>query len=162
MEITLILLWFGAAIFILAGIAGLVVPVMPGPTFLLIGLILAARAESFEYIGWGTITALIVLTGFAFVIDFVAGALGARKSGASSRAAYGAVIGAVVGLFFGLIGVFIGPFIGAFLGELSVQKKSGQAAQVGISVLIGIIIGVAAKVAIGCSMIGLYVIVRFF
>jgi uncharacterized protein YqgC (DUF456 family) len=162
MEITLILLWIAAVVFILAGVIGLIIPAIPGPTFLLIGLIMAAWAEEFEYIGWGTITVLIVLTGLAFLIDFIAGALGAKKSGASQRATFGAVIGAIIGLFFGLIGVFVGPFIGAFIGEFTVQKKSAPAAQVGASVLIGIIIGTAAKVAIGFAMIGLYVIVRFF
>jgi uncharacterized protein YqgC (DUF456 family) len=161
-ELTLILLWTGAVIFIVAGVAGLFIPAIPGPTFLLIGLMFAAWAEDFVYIGWGTISGLIILTALAFFVDFVAGALGAKKSGASRRATYGALIGAIFGLFFGLIGVFIGPFIGAFLGELSVRKQSKQAAQVGISVLIGIIIGAAAKVAIGFVMIGLYVIVRYF
>ena len=162
MEITLILLWIVAVVFILAGVIGLVIPVMPGPTFLLIGLILASWAEEFEYVGWVTITVLIILTGLAFLIDFIAGALGAKKSGASQRATFGAVIGAIIGLFFGLIGVFVGPFIGAFIGEFTVQKKSAPAAQAGAGVLIGIIIGTAAKVAIGFAMIGLYVIVRFF
>ncbi len=162
MEITLILLWLGATIFILAGIAGLVVPVIPGPTFLLVGFIMAAWAEEFEYVGWGTITVLIILTGLAFLIDFIAGALGAKKSGASRRATFFAVIGAIIGLFFGLPGVFVGPFIGAFIGEFTVQKKTAPAARAGAGVLIGIIIGTAAKVAIGFGMIGLYVIVRFF
>jgi uncharacterized protein len=162
MDIVLILLWSGAVIFILAGIIGLFIPAIPGPTFLLIGLLFAAWAEDFVYIGWGTISGLVVLTALAFFIDFLAGALGAKKSGASKRAIYGALIGAIVGLFFGIIGIFVGPFIGAFLGELSVRKQSTQAAHVGISVLIGIIIGAAAKVAIGFAMIGLYVIFRFF
>jgi uncharacterized protein YqgC (DUF456 family) len=161
-ELTLILLWIGAVIFIIAGIAGLFVPAIPGPTFLLLGLIFASWAEDFIYIGWGTISGLVVLTALAFLIDFMAGALGAKKSGASRRATLGALIGAIVGLFFGIIGIFVGPFIGAFLGELSVRKRSTQAAQVGINVLIGIIIGAAAKVAIGFAMIGLYVIVRYF
>ena len=162
MEITVIILWIGAVIFILTGIAGLIIPAIPGPTFLLFGLICAAWAEGFVYIGWGTITTLVILTIFAFIIDFIAGAMGAKKSGASKQATYGALLGAIAGLFFGVIGVFIGPFIGAFLGELLVQRKSAQAAQVGINVLIGIVIGTAAKVAIGLTMIGLYIIVRFY
>ncbi len=161
MEITIILLWIGAAIFVIAGIVGLIIPALPGPTFILAGLIFAAWAENFEYIGWGTISGLIVLTVLAFILDFIAGALGAKKSGASKRATYGAVLGAIVGLFFGVIGVFIGPLVGAFLGEFSVRKQSSQAAQVGISVFLGIIIGAAAKVAIGIAMLGIFILVRF-
>lgn len=148
-------------IFVLAGIAGLFIPAIPGPSFLLIGLVMAAWAEDFQYIGWGTITTLIILTGIAFLIDYLAGMLGAKKSGASRQAMLGALVGAFVGIFFGIIGIFIGPFIGAFIGEFMVQKKSVAATQAGLGVLIGVIIGIATKIAIGLTMIGLYVIVRF-
>jgi uncharacterized protein YqgC (DUF456 family) len=162
MEITIILLWIAAVIFISAGIIGLIIPAVPGPSLLLIGLICAAWAEGFEYIGWGTVTVLILLTGGAFLIDFVAGALGAKRSGASKQATYGALLGAVVGIFFGLVGAFIGPFIGAFVAELLVRRQAKQATEVGVMTLIGVVIGAAAKVAIGFTMIGLYIIIRFF
>ena len=161
MDITIIILWIFAVVFSIAGLIGLILPALPGTPLLLTGIIFAAWAEDFVYIGTGTIIILIVMVVFSYVVDFLAGALGAKKFGASPRASIGAAIGAVVGLFFGLIGVIIGPFIGAFIGELTVNSKIRRAGEAGIGAWLGMLLGTAAKIAIGFTMIGIYIFARY-
>jgi uncharacterized protein YqgC (DUF456 family) len=159
-DLTTILLWTGAAVLVLAGLAGLVLPALPGAPLLFGGILLAAWIEDFEYIGRGTLIAIGVLAALTFVADFVAGAFGAKRYGASSRAVLGATIGAVVGIFFGLIGVLLGPFVGAVIGELSVRRDLEAASRAGVGATIGLAIGTAAKLALGFAMIGVAIVMR--
>jgi len=161
MEFSTLLLWIFAVICVIAGLAGLILPALPGQLLIFIGLLLAAWAEDFAYVGAVTIAVLAILMILAYAVDFIAGALGAKRFGASRMAALGAVVGAIVGIFFGFIGVLIGPFIGAFLGELMVQSKFETAGRAGIGAWIGLIVGTAAKVALGFSMLGIFLLARF-
>jgi uncharacterized protein YqgC (DUF456 family) len=154
------LLWAAAAILIAGGLAGLVLPVLPGAPLLFGGILLAAWAEDFAYIGTGTLIAIGVLAALAIAADFVASAFGAKRYGASSRAVLGATIGAVVGLFFGLPGVLLGPFMGAVIGELTVRRDLSAAGRAGVGATIGLALGTAAKLALGFAMIGVGVVMR--
>jgi uncharacterized protein len=156
------LLWFGAAICVVAGLAGVVLPALPGTPLLLVGLVLAAWAEDFAYVGPGMLVVLGLLAALTYVVDFLATAFGARRFGASSRAVVGAALGGLVGLFFGVAGVLLGPFVGAVLGELSAQRSLGDAGRAGVGATLGLIIGLVLKIALAVSMLGLFVVDRFF
>ena len=150
-----------AAVLVLVGIAGMVLPALPGAPLVLAGIVLAAWADDFQYAGWKTITVITILTGLAMVVDFVAGAFGAKQFGASPRAALGATLGAIVGVFFvPPFGFFIGPFIGALLGELSAQRTLGDASRAGVGATIGLVVGTAAKLALAIFMVGIYLVAR--
>jgi uncharacterized protein YqgC (DUF456 family) len=114
------------------------------------------------YVGYGTLAALAALAVLIYIVDFLAGILGAKHFGASPRAMIGAGIGAVIGLFLGFVGIIIGPFIGAVIGELSVRRELTAAGMAGLGTTIGLLLGVAAKIAIGLTMVGIFVLVRFF
>jgi uncharacterized protein YqgC (DUF456 family) len=157
---TTILLGLLATALVAVGLLGLVLPALPGPPILFAGLFVAAWAENFAYVGTGTLTVLGAMALLAYLIDFAAGAFGARKFGASGRAVAGAAIGAVVGIFFGLAGVLLGPFAGAVLGELSLHGRLDTAGRAGVGATVGLILGAAAKLALGFAMIGMFVIVR--
>jgi uncharacterized protein YqgC (DUF456 family) len=156
------LLWLGAAICVVAGLAGLVLPALPGAPLLLAGLVLAAWAEDFAYVGPGMLVVLGILAVLTYVADFLASALGARRFGASSRAVVGAALGGLVGLFFGLAGVLLGPFVGAVLGELSARRSFGDAGRAGVGATLGLAVGLALKIALAISMLALFVVDRFF
>ena len=157
-----ILLWTVVALLIIGGLAGLVLPALPGAPLLFGGFLLAAWIEDFAYLGTGTLITLGALAGLTFVVDFAAGAFGARRYGASGRAVLGATIGAVVGIFFGLVGVLIGPFVGAVIGELSVRRDLPAAGRAGLGATLGLAIGTAAKLALGFTMLGIALVMRFF
>ena len=156
-----ILLWTAVVALVLVGIAGLILPAMPGPPLLFGGLLLAAWIEDFAYVGWITLTALAALAVLTYVVDFLAGMLGASRFGASPRAMWGALLGALVGIVFGPIGILLGPFVGALLGELSMQRSLGEAGRAGFGATVGLVVGAAVKLALAFAMIGVYVIVRF-
>lgn len=159
--VTTILIWLLAATLILTGIAGLVLPALPGPVLLFAGLLAAAWAEDFVYVGEWTLAALFLITLLALLLDFVAGAFGARRYGASGRAVTGAVCGAVIGIFFGLPGVLLGPFVGAMAGELLNQRGLEAAGRAGVGATVGLVLGTAAKLALGFTMLGVFLVIRF-
>ena len=144
----------------LIGLAGIVLPALPGVILIFAGLALAAWAEGFQYVGAGTLTILGVLSLLAWSLDWLAGSLGARHFGASRHAIVGAMLGALVGIFFGPLGILVGPFLGAVIGELLARRDLGQAGRAGVGAWLGLLLGVVAKLAISITMIGLYLSVR--
>lgn len=156
------LLWVLAALLVAAGLAGLVLPALPGPLLVFLGLLAAAWAEDFQHVGIWTLAALGVLTLLSWFVDLAATAFGARRFGATPRAAVGAALGLVLGLFFGLVGVLVGPFAGAVAGELSARRPLAEAGRAGIGATVGLAVGAALKIALAFAMLGLFVTVRLF
>jgi uncharacterized protein YqgC (DUF456 family) len=148
------LLWALAIIAIVVGIAGTILPALPGVTLVFAGFALIAYLGDFARIGWVTLTILGVLTVIAMAIDFLATLLGAKRAGASKLALIGAAIGSVVGIFGGLIGLIIFPFVGAVVGEWIARKNLDQASRVGFATWIGLMVGTLAKLAIALTMVG--------
>lgn len=147
-----------AALLILIGMAGAVVPALPGVPLVFGGMLLAAWADHFQHVGTFTLIVLGMLAALAVGVDFVAGMLGAKRVGASSRALWGASLGALVGLFFGLPGLLLGPFVGAVAGELTTGGKLHHATRVGIATWIGMLFGTLAKLALCFTMLGVFVL----
>ena len=158
---TVVALWLLGAALVAAGIAGMLLPAMPGPPLLFAGFFVAAWAEDFEHVGTLTLTAIGVMCLLAYLVDFIAGALGAKHFGASSRAAIGAALGAVVGIFFGLPGILLGPFIGAVLGELTQHEDLHAAGRAGVGATIGLLLGPAAQLALAFATVGVFLFARF-
>jgi uncharacterized protein YqgC (DUF456 family) len=156
-----VLLWLLTAILVLAGLLGLILPALPGAPLLFAGLLLAAWVEDFSYVGGGTLAVLGVLALLTYAVDFAASALGAKRFGASNRAVVGAAIGALVGIFFGLPGILLGPFVGAVLGELSDRRGPRDAARAGVGATLGLALGAVTKLALACSMLGIFAHARF-
>ena len=147
---------------VIAGLVGLVFPAMPGAPLILAGLLLAAWAEGFKYVGVGT---MIVIAGIALLIigvDLWATMFGAKKFGASKKAIIGAFLGTVIGFFLGFPGVIFGPFIGAVIGELLAQKNLRQASRAGLGATLGLVLGAALKLSLALAMVGIFFVVRFF
>ena len=155
-------IWLFALLLAVAGLAGLVLPAVPGAPLLFAGLLLAAWAEDFTYVGGGTLAILGLLTLLTFGVDLWATLFGAKKFGASKRAMAGALIGSLVGIFLGFPSVLFSPFIGAVIGELSAQRSVRQAARAGIGATIGLVLGAALKLALAFAMIGIFIVARFF
>jgi uncharacterized protein YqgC (DUF456 family) len=151
-----LLWWLLAALIVIAGLAGTVVPALPGVPLVFAGLFVGAWIDGFDTVGWGTLGVMAVLTVVAVVVDFVASAAGARYLGASSRAFWGATAGAVVGIFFGIPGMLLGPFIGAVIGEISGGNDLVRSGRAGVGAWLGMVAATAIKLAIAFLMIGLF------
>lgn len=150
-----------ALLMVLLGLAGTVLPAIPGLPLVFAGMLLAAWAGGFEQIGFWTLVVLAVLTLLSIGIDLLASAAGAKRVGASRLAVAGSLVGTVLGLFFGLVGVFVGPFAGAVVGELIARRKLdgtelGQATRVGLGTWFGIFVGIVLKLTLAFAMIGIF------
>ena len=162
MEPVTIVLWLAAGVLIVIGALGMILPVLPGAPLIFIGALLAAWAENFQYLGYGSLILLGALAALAVAVDFIASAFGVKRFGATGRAVTGATLGAIVGLFFGPIGVLVGPFAGAVVGELTVRRNLAAASRAGVGAALGLALGTAAKLAIAFTMIGWIVAMRLF
>lgn len=151
-----------AVVLILVGVAGVVLPALPGLPLVFAGMLLAAWAGDFQQIGWITLLVLGLLTALSFVVDLVATAVGAQRVGASRKALFGAVVGTFAGLFFMPIGLFAGPFVGALLGELWHGRELRQATRVGLGTWLGIVLGVVLKLGLAFAMLGLFLFAWIF
>lgn len=160
-EQSIVLLIVGG-ILTFAGLAGMFLPLLPGAPLIFLGLLCAAWAENFQYVGLWTLIVLGLLAALSYLMEFAGSVLGTKKFGGSRRAMAGAALGGFVGLFFGIPGILIGPFLGAVLGEMSLQRSLDQASRAGIGSVIGLAIGAAGKLAIGIAMIGLFLLVRLY
>ena len=150
-------LWLLAVVLILVGIAGTVLPALPGAPLVFAGLLVGAWADGFQKVGPFPLTLLGLLTLFTLVIDVLATRHGARRVGASPLALAGAVVGTLVGLFFSLPGLLLGPFLGAFLGEYLSRRDLRQASRAGLGTWLGLVLGSAAKLAVIFLMLGIFV-----
>ncbi len=155
------LLWIAVTLLVALGVAGVVLPGLPGIPLVLAGLVLGAWIDDFDYVGRNTLLVIGVLALLATSVEFAASALGAKRAGAHRRAVVGAALGALVGLFFALPGIVIGPFAGAVIGELSVRGGLARAGRIGVATWLGMLLGGAAKLALVLSMIALFAVRRF-
>ncbi len=155
MSVDILLIVLGVLL-ILIGIAGTIIPALPGVPVVYLGMILVAWGDDFSHIGWPTLTILGVLTVIAVVVDLVASVLGAKRVGASGWALFGAAVGTVVGLFFGIIGLLLGPFVGAVLGELIAGSNLQRSTVVGVGAWLGFLFGTVARIAVCFTMLGVF------
>lgn len=152
--------WLLVAVLMLAGLAGALLPVLPGPLLVFGGVLLGAWIDNFVFIGPWTLGIFAALTAIAHLLDFIAGVGGARATGAGRGALVGAALGTVVGVFFGLPGIFLGPFVGAVIGEMLTVNDFYHATRAGIGAWFGVIAGMAAKLAISFTIIGWFLLLR--
>ena len=145
-------------ILVLVGLAGLLLPALPGMPLVFAGIAIVAWSDGFARIGIATLVAIAVLALVGALFDFLAGVLGARRAGASRWGMAGAVLGLLVGLPFGLPGLMFGPGIGAMLLEYSRDQNIRRSARAGVGVLVGFVLGTALKYALAMTMIGLAVV----
>jgi uncharacterized protein len=149
-------LWVLAIALMVVGLLGTVLPALPGVVLVLAGTILGAWLDDFVKVPVWVVVLLGVLAVIAWVTDYAATVLGAKRAGASKLALLGAAIGTVAGLLMGLVGVLFMPLVGAALGQYLSEKNSSNAAKVGIATWIGLLVGTVVKLAIVFAMIGIF------
>src|SRR5881628_38217 len=121
----------------LAGLVGALIPWIPGPLFILIGVLVWAVATQFAVIGVGRLVILVTLALTTLLVNFAAGPIGARRSGGSRWAVGGAIVGAVA-------------------GEMIRGGDVERSLRTGVGALIGMVAGIAADFVISVAMIGLF------
>ena len=153
-----ILLYVLGVLALLVGLAGVVLPVLPGALALWGGVWLIAWAGDFQVVGAPTIAVTGVLALLIMAADWAATALGARAFGASRWAVMGATLGLLVGLFLGPVGILLGPVVGAVALELWKDPNLEKALQAGVGTLLGFLAGSVVKVVLAFLLLGVLVV----
>ncbi len=154
-------LWLLAALLVVGGLAGSVLPALPGVPLVFAGLVVGAWADDFQRVSWLTLTLLGILTIASFAIDLAATALGAKRVGATKLAVVGAMLGTLGGAFLGIPGLILGPFAGAVAGEMLSHGRMQQATRAGFATWMGLIFGTLAKLALVFAMLGVFAVAYF-
>jgi uncharacterized protein YqgC (DUF456 family) len=139
-----------------AGLAGAVIPFLPGTPLILAGAALFAVFDPFERVGVPHLLVLLLLAALSYVLDHVAGAIGARTLGGSRWAVAGALVGGLAGLFFGPLGLVVGPVAGAVSLELYHRRELLVGLKSGLGTVLGMVMGAAAKLALAVVMVALF------
>ena len=142
----------------LIGLAGCILPVVPGPPLSFVALIILSIAKGWQVFSPAFLWIMAGITILVTVLDYVVPAAGAKKYGASKFGVWGSVLGMLIGLFFfPPWGMLVGAFLGALVGELIVGKKGRQALKAGWGVFVGNLVGVGLKLAASAVMLFYYV-----
>jgi len=152
-----ITLWIIAVLMILVGVAGAVLPALPGVPLIFVGMLLAAWINDFQLISVFTVVMMAILAVLAIIIDYAAAALSAKRAGASKQGILGAVVGTLAGIFTGIWGLLFMPLVGAAVGELIAHKDMFRAGKVAAATWFGLIIASAVKLAVAFTMVGVFI-----
>lgn len=144
--------WLLTAVLTAAGVAGSVLPAIPGAPLILLAAVLHRWLLPGFVNGW-TIAVLSLLALLSVVVDAVCGVLGARGLGGGRWAVLGAGVGAALGFYFGPLGLLAGAFAGAAACEIAFDRKSWNAAlKAGLGAALGFLVGSAARLGIALLM----------
>lgn len=150
-----------ALLVVLAGLAGTVLPALPGVPLVFFGLLLAAWSNGFARVGGWTLALLALLVGVSLLVDLAGAAFGLQRAGASRWALAGALAGLLLGFAFGLPGLLAGPFLGAFGAEYLVRRDARQAGRAGLGAWIGLVVATALRLAVAFAMVGIFALAWF-
>ncbi|KPK99274.1 MAG: hypothetical protein AMJ90_09550 [candidate division Zixibacteria bacterium SM23_73_2] len=156
MSLLEIFLFAGTLVIMLVGLAGVILPVLPGIPLIFGGALLYGALTGFKKITVDLILIFAGLTAFGLMIDYLANYLGVKKMGGGRAGAIGAVFGLIIGIFAGIVWIIILPFLFAVLFELLTGKNNMQALKAGIGTFLGLLFGGSTKFILGCIMIGIF------
>jgi uncharacterized protein YqgC (DUF456 family) len=155
MDIFLLILGF---VFMLIGILGSFLPVLPGPPISWLGLLFLHLTKAVTLSWWFLGTTLIIAL-FIFAMDYVIPAMGTKRFGGTRAGMIGTTLGLLVALFFpifGPLGIIIWPFIGALVGELLNKADNKTATKAAFGSFLGFLTGTFLKFLVAVVYLGLF------
>jgi uncharacterized protein YqgC (DUF456 family) len=154
MDILLLLL---GAFFIILGIIGAFIPILPGPITSWVGLLLIHFTNAISF-NWTFILSTLVIAVVVYILDYIIPALGTKKFGGSKYGIIGTTVGLLLGIIFlGPLGIIIGPFVGAFIGELiHDNKNSNRALKAAFGAFVGFLFSTGLKFIVSSIYAGLF------
>ena len=155
MDIVLTIIGF---IFILIGILGSFLPVIPGAPLSWLGLLLLYLTNAVPNDWWVLGITLVVAIGVV-VIDYIIPIAGTKRFGGSKSGMIGTTVGLVISFIFpifGLFGIIIWPFIGAFVGEIINKADNKTALKAAFGSFLGFITGTFLKFVVAIVFAGIF------
>lgn len=148
-----------SALLVFLGVAGSVLPLLPGYPLILLGAFIYAWHKDFMVISWTHLSVLAGLTLLGQFLGYVSTAFGAKKFGASLWGMLGAFIGGTLGLFAGgIFGIIAGSFTGAVIFEFIKGRNLHASLKIGTGTLIGLLGGTIGKFVIALIMTGICIV----
>jgi uncharacterized protein YqgC (DUF456 family) len=147
-----------ALLIMAVGCLGSILPAVPSTPLVLGAAVVHKLYFQADSAGWIVMTLLVLITGVALLMDYLATVLGAKQFGATKKGMTGAIVGGIVGLFFNLPGILLGPFIGAVLFEMIGGREWKPACRAGIGATLGLLAGAVGKLVCCLSMMTLFII----
>ncbi len=146
------------AVLMLPGLLGVFLPIVPGIPLMFLLALVFGFTDSFQHLTSQNILTLLVLTVASVLVDYLSGTLGAKYSGASSKALGAGLIGMILGtLLFPPFGGILGLFAGVILVELRNGSRE-KALRAATGSLVGALIGIAINVVLAITFITLFVL----
>lgn len=147
-----------AAIFVVLGIIGSFLPVLPGPLTGWIGLLIFHLTDVVP-MNWTflMITLLIAIT--IWILDYIIPAMGTKRFGGSRAGMIGTSLGLIVGLLSPIPGgIIIGPFVGALVGELLNKSDFDKALKAAFGSFLGFLASTFIKFIVALVFLGLFIV----
>ena len=142
MDIFLIII---GCICLLVGMAGCIVPMLPGPPIAYVALVLLHFTDKVDFTATQLLLWLLLVIAIQ-ILDYFIPMFGVKRFGGTK---WGCMAGTFAGIFlFPPWGIIIGPFAGAFIGELLGGKETHHALKAGMGAFIGFLFGTVLKVAV--------------
>jgi hypothetical protein len=140
------------SILMLAGIAGCILPAIPGPPLSFIGLLLLQLTDKRPFTVEFLIIWALVVTAVT-VLDYIVPVWGTKRFGGSKLGVWGSTAGLILGLvFLPPLGMILGPFLGAVVGEMISGKEISPALRAGFGSFMGFLAGTVMKLAVSLIM----------
>ena len=147
------------SLLMLLGLAGSVLPILPGPPLSFIGLFLLALLKHFSPPLTPTfVIILAIVTVLVVVMDYVIPLLGAKRYGASKWGVWGSVLGMAIGIFWSPFAMLLGAFLGAVVVEWLVGRKKGEALRAGWGVVMGTLFATILRLGVSGVMIYYFIL----
>lgn len=146
-----------AALLMVIGILGSLLPVIPGPFSSWIGLTLLYFTEAIPT-NWTLIIVTFIVAVIISVLDYIIPSIGTKRFGGTKAGVIGTSVGLVIGLFAPIPGgIIIGPFVGAFIGELINKSNSKTALKAAFGSFIGFLASTFIKFIVTVIYFGLFI-----
>jgi uncharacterized protein len=155
-------LWIIAILLMLIGLAGIILPALPGVPLFYGGLLLAAWIDDFGRVSVTAIIVIGVLALLAWLVDFVSSLITTKSAGASKQALWGTIIGGLIGIVGGLLGIIVGTVLGAVVGEILASRNAMHAGRVGLAAGMGFVLALVVKLALALLMLGIFAYAYFY
>lgn len=144
-------------VLVVVGLAGSLLPALPGPPVAFLGLLLQQLRDPNPFttkflLLWLALTLVVV------VLDYYVPIWGTKKFGGTKYGMWGCTIGFLAAFWMGPLGVVVGPFVGAFIGEMIADQNSQRALRAAMGAFLGFLGGSLIKILV-CVLMGYYIIV---
>ena len=147
-----------AALFIILGIIGSFLPILPGPLTSWIGLLIFHLTDVVP-MNWTFLIITLIVAITVWILDYIIPAMGTKRFGGSKAGMIGTSLGLIIGLLSPIPGgIIIGPFVGALIGELINKSEFNKALKAAFGSFLGFLASTFIKFIIALVFLGLFIV----